>query len=149
MNQKEYLKLYKGLPKELQKLLSSDKLLDDLERICEKYDIIQYLYEINDYTGNVLLGMLPPNEFEDAIKDNLKLSPEKAKKITREINRFVFYPVKSLLENLYNMEIAPIAKMKRKPSLSKQTIKKDTEKESETKEKEKPKKQDTYREPIE
>ena len=138
MDKKEFLKLYKKLPEELQTLISSDEMGDSLEDICTRYDILENLYGINDYVGQVILGLLPPNEFEETIKKELKITKEKAKKITREINRFVFYPVKSSLEDMYNMEIAPIAKMKVKLPAKKKEIK--------TK---KPSKSDTYREPIE
>ena len=138
MDKKEFLRLYKKLPEELQTLISSDEMGDSLEDICTRYDILKDLYRINDYVGQVILGLLPPNEFEETIKNEFKITKEKAKKITREINRFVFYPVKSLLEDMYNMEIAPIAKIKIKPSAVK--------KKKETK---KPTKSDTYRESVE
>ena len=140
MDKKEFFKLYNKLPEELQDLIPSEEMGDSLEDICTKYDILSYLYEINDYVGNVLLGLLPPNEFEETIQEELKIEKEKAKKITREINRFVFYPVKSSLEDLYNMEIAPMAKMEVKLPADKKEKKKETKK---------PVKSDTYREPIE
>ena len=138
MDKTESSKLYKKLPEELQDLMSSEEMGDSLEAICNKYDILSYLYEINDYVGQTLLGLLPPNEFEEAIQKGLKVKQEKAKKITREVNRFVFYPVKSLLEDMYNMEIASIAKMKVKLPVIKKEKKTD-----------KPSKSDTYREDIE
>ena len=138
MDKKEFFKLYKKLPTELQDLMSSTEMGDSLEDICTKYNILNYLYQINDYVGDVLLGLLPPNEFKETIQKELELKDDEAKRITVEINRFVFYPVKSLLEDMYNMEIAPIAKMKIKPSVVK--------KEEKIK---KPVKSDTYREPIE
>ena len=137
MDNKEFFKLYEKLPKELQELMVSEEMADSLEAICVKYDVLSYLYEISDYAGKVLLGLLPPNEVEETIQKGLDVKEDKAKKITREINRFVFYPVKSLLEDMYNMEIAPIAKMKT-PTL----------KEPEKKKAKKPIKDDTYREPI-
>jgi len=138
MDKKEFFKLYKKLPEELQELISSEEMGDSLESICNKYGILNFLYEINDYVGNVLLGLTPPNEIEEVIRKELEIDKEKAKNITREINRFVFYPVKSSLEDMYNMEIAPIAKMKVKPSIKKKA-----------EEIKKPAKSDTYREPIE
>lgn len=138
MDKKEFLKLYKKLPEELQNLISSDEMGDSLEDICTRYNILSYLYEINNYVGQVLLGLLPPNEFEETIQKELNFQKEKAKRITREVNRFVFYPVKSSLEDMYNMEIAPMAKMKVKLPIIKGG-----------KKIEKPTKNDTYREPIE
>ena len=140
MDKKEYLRLKKKLPQELQDLLSSTEMLENLENVCRKNDILQYLSEINNYVGRVLLGLLPINEFEEKLMAGLNLEKARAKKITREINRFVFYPVKSLLEDLYNMEIAPIAKMTSKLPVSKKEKVKESKKST---------KSDTYRESIE
>ena len=140
MDKKEYLRLKKKLPQELQDLLSSTEMLENLENVCRKNDILQYLSEINNYVGRVLLGLLPINEFEEKLMTGLNLEKARAKKITREINRFVFYPVKSLLEDLYNMEIAPIAKMTSKLPVSKKEKVKESKKST---------KSDTYRESIE
>lgn len=139
MDKKQFFKLYNKLPEEVQDLLTSSELGDDLETICDKYDIVSNFSSLFDYVGDVLLGLLPPDEFQETIQKELGLNKDKAKKITREINRFVFYPVKSSLEDLYNMEIAPIAKMKVKLPANQQEKKK-IKKEAT--------KADTYREPI-
>jgi hypothetical protein len=158
MDKKQFLKLYKNTPQELRNVLVSEEKGDDIEEICFKYDIIKYLFQINDLIGNVLLGLLPPDQFQEKLEKELNIKKEKAKKITREINRYVFYPVKSSLEDLYNIEIAPAAKMRIKPSMKNKIIKKEKpedeeeKKESKDSEKKKPeekKTSDTYREPIE
>ncbi len=161
MDRKKFTKLYNSLPKSLQKVISSKELGDNLEDICTKFEILNSLYEINDFVGDVLLGLLPPNEFQKKIENELDLKKEKAKKITREINRYIFYPVKSSLEDVYNIEIAPAARMKIKPSMKNKVIRKEKkeepkEKNIEKKKKEEPKEKDkkkkvkdTYREPIE
>ena len=138
MDQKQFLKLYKKLPEEIQKTMSSSELGIDLESICDKYDIVSEFHFLRKCVENVLLGLLAPNEFEETIQGELGIDKEKAKNVTREVNRFIFYPVKSSLEDLYNMEIAPIAKM---------SVTLPTEKKEEKKAK-KPVKSDTYREPI-
>ena len=140
MDNKEFFKLHEKLPEELQDLMSSTEMGDSLENICTQYDVLSYLYEVNDYVGNVLLGLLPPNEFEETLQKGLSIEKDKAKKITREVNRFVFYPVKSLLEDMYNIELAPVAKIETKLPVTKK---------EEVKEIKKPVKSDTYREPIE
>ena len=60
--------------------------------------------------GQVLVGVLPPEEFQEVLEKELKLKKEVAKKVAQEINRFIFYPVKASLEELYKIEIAPPAK---------------------------------------
>jgi len=60
-----------------------------------------------------------------------------AKKVTQEINRFIFYPVKDSLEKLYNMEIISSAR-------TEATSPSATEKEKNVS-----KRKDTYREIVE
>ncbi len=151
MDRKEYLKLKKNLPRNLQKLLSSTEMHESLESICKKHEVFHYLSSVHEYVGKAILGLLPPDEFQKTVQEGLGLSKEKAKNITKEINRFIFYPVKSLLEDLYNMEIAPMAQMNRKKPVQTKDIIASTERKKIKKQIEKEKKVqgDTYREPIE
>ena len=57
------------------------------------------------------------------------------KKIAQEINRFIFFPVKRSLEDIYNMEITPPAQMEIPGPIKKESVKTG--------------KKDTYREPVE
>ena len=102
-------KLYEKLPKELQEALFSWGTIDSLYDICEKNEITKsaQISEIARCTGWVLLGILPPDEFQGALEKKVKLKKEVAKKVAREINRFIFYPVKSSLEEIYKVPITP------------------------------------------
>jgi len=71
--------------------------------------------EIANYVGYVLHGILPPDEFQASLEAELKLEKEVAKKVAQEINRFIFYPVKPVLEQLYKMEVTPTEKVVGKP----------------------------------
>ena len=138
MDQKQFFKLYNKLPEEVQKAIDSSELRTDLDNVCDKYDVVSDFHHLRKCIEGVLLGLTPPNEFEEIIQKEIGLDKEKARNVTREINRFIFYPIKSSLEDLYNMEIAPIAKMKVVLPVNKE----------EKIEKKKPAKSDTYREPI-
>jgi hypothetical protein len=96
--------------------------------------------EVARYTGRVLMGLLPPDELAETLERELKLEKEMAKKVSQEISRFIFYPVKTRLEELYKIEITPIAGVPVKPP---------TKRVVEEKLKEKPKGVNRYREPIE
>ena len=108
---KDFWKLYKKLPKDLQDSVSSDETANIVNKICERHNVSDGLYEIVDYTGQVLLGVLPPTELQETLEKELEIDKETAKKVVREINRFIFYPVKSSLEELYKIEITPPAQM--------------------------------------
>ena len=72
----------------------------------------------------------------DELKE-VRLKKEVAKKVGQEINRFIFYPVKSSLEELYRVEIAPAAP----PTVGTPEVKPTPEVETEE--------PDVYREPVE
>jgi len=101
-SQEEFWKLYKKLPQELKDAISSMETTRAIETISERSGIIdQRVGQIADMIGQVLVGLLQPSEFRDILRKELRLSDEKTQQITREVNRFIFYPVKPELEQLY------------------------------------------------
>ena len=112
----ELRQLYIKLPQEIKEAVSADETANEIEEICRKNGIVdERVGEISDLTRNVLFGILPPDEFQKILEEEVKLDKKRAEEIAREINRFVFYPVKSILEELYKIEIAPPAKPKVAP----------------------------------
>jgi hypothetical protein len=93
--------------------------------------------KVAKYVGRVLMGLLPPNEFQEMIERELNLEKEVAKNIKREIEMFIFYPVRTHLEEIYKIEIAPPARATKITPPPK------------AEEKPSPPKTDIYREPIE
>jgi len=114
--QKEYTKeqlwkLYEKLPEELKEAVFSEETANNIDDICTRNGIEDdRISEIAHYTGRVLMGVLPPADFQEILEKELKLEKDLAKKVSQEINRFIFYPVKASLEELYKIEIAPPAK---------------------------------------
>jgi len=106
---KESWKLFEKLPEELQEVIFSVETANNIWNICER-NRVDEISKVAKYVGNVLLGVLPPDEFQETLEKGLGLEKEVAKKVTQEINRFIFYPVNPLLEELYKTEIAPPAK---------------------------------------
>ena len=84
------------------------------------------------------MGTLPPEELKNAFKTELKLKEKQVKKITQEIYRFVFYPIKEALGEFYSTEILPKSKE------GKMSVSKEPEKEESA-----PPRKDVYKEPIE
>ena len=115
-SKEEFWKLYEKLSPELKEAIFSEETADRIEDICLRNEVEdERISEIARYTGRVLLGVLPPDEFQEVLEKELKIEKDKAKRVAREINRFIFYPVKSSLEELYKIEIAPPAKPKVAP----------------------------------
>ena len=135
----ELWKLYQKLPEELKEAIFSEETAENIWNICERNNV-EKISSVAKYVGNVLVGVLPPEDFQETLEKELKIKKEVAKKVAQEINRFIFFPVRPALEQLYKAEITPLEKTPEKPT------------EQEKIEEEKPKtppKPDIYREPIE
>ncbi len=133
----QFWKLYAKLPQELKDALFAEETGNNIFEICERNEIGKHLGEIVDYVGQVLVGVLPPEDFRETLEKELGIEKGTAKKVAQEINRFIFYPVKPVLEELYKIEIAPSVKPSEvAPPPSKEKPKA-------------PPRKDTYREPTE
>ena len=108
----QFWKFYKKLPQELKDALFAEETGDNIYETCKRNGVENNLDQIVEYVGQVLVGVLPPDEFQATLEKEVKLKKDIAKKVAQEINRFIFYPVKSSLEELYKIEIAPPAKPK-------------------------------------
>ena len=108
----EFWKLYEKLPQELKDALFAEETGNNIYETCKRNGVENNLDQIVEYVGQVLDGVLPPDEFQATLEKEVKLKKDIAKKVAQEINRFIFYPVKSSLEELYKIEIAPPAKPK-------------------------------------
>lgn len=126
----QFWKLYRSLPQELQDALFSEETGTNIYETCKRNGIEENLSQIVDYVGQVLMGLLPPKEFQEVLETELGLESEMVKKISFQINRYIFRPVKESLKLLYEEERPEKEKMPEE-------------------EEKKPKKRDTYREPIE
>ena len=131
----KYRKLYKELPEDLQEAAFSVEVDDNINDVCRKYKVYNKVDKITEHIGNVFFGLLSPDSFQETLEKEVGIEVETAKRVTTEIYRYVFYPVKESLEKLYRMEIAPLAKMTVTPPSSKRPP-------------EPPKKEDVYRELI-
>ena len=111
----QFWKLYENLPQELKDALFVKETGDSIYDTCKRNEVLNNLDQIVEYVGQVLIGVLPPGEFQETLEKEVKLKKDTAKKVAQEINRFIFYPVKINLEELYKIEITPPAQMKVTP----------------------------------
>lgn len=134
-------KLSDEVPKNLLDLVRAEDTALEIARICFENEIKEdeKIREISYQVGRVLLGDLSPKEFPKILEEKAKLTTFLARKIAREINESIFYPVKESLATLYKEEVIP----SEKPSIATPEA---------TPPEEKPKVRrgpDVYREPIE
>lgn len=108
--QEQIWKLFEKIPKELKEAISSPDTADSVWIVCESNDLDIDISGLARIVRDVMLGILPPDEFQITIEKELRLKKDVAKKVAQEINRFIFYPVKTSLEELYKIEIAPPVK---------------------------------------
>jgi len=99
-------KLYEKLPDELRETIFSAETADNIWDICDRNEV-DAVSKVAKYAGYVLMGVLAPDEFQETLEEEVGLEKEMAKKVTREVNRFIFYPVKSSLEEIYKTPITP------------------------------------------
>lgn len=111
-SKEELWKLYDKLPGELKKAVFAEETAENIFNICGRNGIEEgeKISKVAKYIGRVLMGLLPPNEFQETLEKELGLGKEIAKDITREVERYIFHPVKAELEELYKIEIAPPAR---------------------------------------
>jgi hypothetical protein len=130
----ELWKIFEKLPDELKEAIFSEKTAEDIFNICTRNGIEdERMSKVAKYVGRVLMGLLPPNEFEEILEKEVGIEKEVAKSIRREVEMLIFYPVRNRLEEIYKVEIAPPAKITPPPKFE-----------------EKPSPpRDIYREPIE
>jgi len=137
-------KIYEILPQDLKEALFSQETADTINDICSENNLEEkQISKIIEYVGYVFLGLLPPNEFEKTIKEKLIIKEDLAQKISRQIIRLVFLPLKTRLELIYKIKI----------ELPKEVIEEKLPAEEEPPKEEKISsgkgEKDTYREPIE
>jgi hypothetical protein len=137
-SKEELWKIYEKLPDELKEAIFSYKTAEDISNICERHGISEgeKMSKIAKYVGRVLMGLLPPSDFEETLEKEVGIGKETAKGIRREVEMLIFYPVRKQLEEIYKIEISPPAKPKITPPPT-------------FEEKPTPQKRDIYREPIE
>jgi len=100
----ELQKIYKDLPDDLREALFSQKMASAISDVCTSNGI-ENSEVVSKLVGYTLLGLLPPDEFEKALADELKLNQDVAKNIAKELTDVVFYPLKESLEVLYGVKI--------------------------------------------
>lgn len=134
-------KLYEKLPDELREAIFSAETADNIWDICDRNEA-EEVSKVAKYTGYVLVGVLSPDEFQKTLEEEVGLEKETAKKVAQEINRFVFYPVKTVLEEIYKVPIAP-------PPVTARVVPPTPEAPSPEEKPPTPPGEDIYREPIE
>jgi len=116
-------KIFEKLPEELKEVIFAEKTADDIYHISKRNNIKEEkISEVARLTGNVLLGILPPEEFRNTLKKELNLKKDIAENIAFQIERIIFFPNKKELTEIYQIKTTPETIVKEKPARSKKDV---------------------------
>jgi hypothetical protein len=101
--QEQLWKSFEKLPEELKTAVFSNETADIIWNTCDKNDI-QEVPKVAEKVGYVLMGIIPPEDFQKTLEKEIQIEKEKSKKAAYEINRLIFYPVKTALESLFTIK---------------------------------------------
>jgi hypothetical protein len=142
---KELEKIYNLLPAELKEFIFSEAVADNISLACSLAEIPEEeIPKVAQLVNNVLIGILAPEEFEEALKSELGLNEKVSKILNHQIQRTVFGLVKEYLASIKEIE-----KPTPRVGLSKEELfAKEGAPQIPTEEEPKTKQTDKYREPI-
>ena len=103
-NKQLYIKRkYEESSMDIQNLLVSDELVSVISSIGKMHSLtMSQIEQLVDEVGLILIGIVPAKYLKVGVQDRLEIDGEKAKNISREIEKRVFYQVKDSLEEMQN-----------------------------------------------
>jgi len=144
----QFWKLYGHLPAELKETIFSQETADHIYEACAKNKVAENKTpQVAGLVGDVLLGLTLPEEFSKALEKEVGLKKDTATAVSREITRFIFFPVKESLSQLHKIEVAPQASAA--ASQTKKVVSASAAPSQEAPAPATPKKEDAYRESFE
>lgn len=94
--------LYENLPEDLKDAIFSEKVADINWNLGQKYGLKEdEVSKFAEWEGYVLLGILPPKEFKERLKNDLEINSEVSEALFMEIYELIFEPVRESLYKLY------------------------------------------------
>lgn len=129
--QEDYIELYDSLPEKIQILFWEDDVPNRIEKMAERFNLSSKEEEkITKMAFHLFLGILPPSHIRVTVSSEFSLDEITSEKLSKEILRFIVYPIHHLLKELYDGEDFKGTDVKTEDDSSKN------------------KKDDAYREPI-
>ena len=102
ISKEQFWTTYKALPKELQDAVFSEETAETIFNACADNGVEdERISKIAGYVGNILLGLLPPEQFQPALELDLNLEPKAAENICQIVYGSILEPVRDQLAELY------------------------------------------------
>ena len=108
-NSKEaFWKEYEKLPDPIKEALFSEENFKIVSDICEANEISDEISksQLMKYVGKTLMGKLPIKEFPITLELEMDMDKEKARTISREIDRKIFSSLRIALNKIYSSNVA-------------------------------------------
>ncbi len=102
---KNIQKKYESLPDDVRKAIDSTELPLKLQKISSDQGLhVDQAGILEEEVASVMLGIIHPDEFVDAIEERLGISTEKAIDITTSVNMEIIIPIRESLMTLHEKE---------------------------------------------
>ncbi|MDO8655215.1 MAG: hypothetical protein Q7R48_02185 [bacterium] len=96
--------IFQKLPDELQEAIFSMETADAINNACMAQGMTDERgTKVAELTGQVLMGILLPEDFQKSLEKEGGLKKDAAMNIARDITRFVFFPIKESIRQLHNI----------------------------------------------
>lgn len=132
-SREKFFELYNKLPSNLQRAISNTETGEVISDICKEYGLSEELTDATIYCAtDVLLGLLPPKNFIETLKEKLKSKGDATaiQKVGKKIDEELFSKVAISLDKIYSPDWkGEISKDKQEESITEEEL------ESEIKEK--------------
>ena len=100
--QKNINKYFNKLPKGIKDAILATDLKEKFKTITVKHKLqLDQAADIENETMFVMLGLEHPDDYTENIKREAELTNEEALKITEEVNRVIFLPIRGILRELH------------------------------------------------
>ncbi len=109
ITREEFWEIYQSLNKDLKEALFSEKTAEAVSNISQYFQVSESeISLLSKLTGRVLLGLITPDDFPQAIKEEFGWNDQKSKTIANKISEQVFLPVADSLRELHGIGITKI-----------------------------------------
>lgn len=98
--------LYEKLPEDLKEAIFSAEVADRNGDLAEKYGFHDEVSTFAALVGDVLLGILPPKQFNERLRKELGLEPKVADALFQDAQQLIFEPLQEGLDLLYKNQIS-------------------------------------------
>ncbi|MDP1629320.1 MAG: hypothetical protein Q8L57_01730 [bacterium] len=104
LTEEQIEEVYQRLPEDLKNALFSEINALFIRQTAAKFKLPpEKIPNMADAVGLVMMGLLPPQNLDDEIKNTLNIDGQKSRAIAEEINFKVFSPIRIRLRKLYGL----------------------------------------------